>query len=216
MSYNYIDLTGKNFGRLTVIERAPDKNGRTAFLCRCTCGNIVVVNAGALRAGRTHSCGCLAREQLIARNMKHGCSHTRLHNIWSSMLERCNTDSPRYKAWHGRGIKVCEEWVTDFSAFKEWAENNGYTDKLTIDRIDVDKGYCPENCRWVTKAAQNWNKTNTRYFEYKGERKCLSEWASITGIKITALRSRIYRLKWDIAKALETPVQKQVHYKSYT
>ena len=123
------------------------------------------------------------------------------------MKQRCSSDKPRYKAWHGRGIKVCPEWERSFLAFKTWAHVNGYKDDLTIDRIDVNGNYCPENCRWISKREQSWNKTNTRYFEYKGEKKCLAEWAAVKGVRLATLRNRIYGLGWSIEKALETEVK---------
>lgn len=202
----YIDLTGRVFGRLKVLHRAENYKGRVAFVCSCVCGNTVVVTSHALVTGNTSSCGCIHSEQLIQRNTKHNQRHTRLYGIWLGMKERCHSSKPRYKAWHGRGIKVCAEWESDFISFKDWAETNGYKDGLTIDRIDVNGDYCPANCRWISKQAQAWNRTGTRYFEYKGEKKCLSEWAECKGISKAALRSRVYNLGWSIERALETEV----------
>lgn len=203
----YIDLTGRVFGRLTVLRRAQNQKGRVAFLCRCTCGKAVVVTSHSLVSGNTSSCGCIHSEQLAQRNTVHGQRHTRLYGIWLGMKERCSSSRPRYKAWNGKGVKVCDEWEANFLSFKNWAETHGYEDGLTIDRVDVNGNYCPSNCRWVSKKVQAWNRANTRYFEYGGERKCLAEWAELKGISKAALRSRIYNLGWSIEKALETEVQ---------
>ena len=203
----YIDLSGRVFGRLKVLRRAENSKGRVAFRCACECGNIVVVTSHALMTGNTSSCGCIHSEQLIHRNTKHGERFTKLYTIWLNMKQRCNSAKPRYKAWHGRGIKVCPEWDKSFLAFKTWACANGYKDGLTIDRVDVNGDYCPENCRWISKREQSWNKTNTRYFEYKGTKKCLSEWSAVTGISLATLRTRVYNLGWSIEKALETEVK---------
>ena len=124
------------------------------------------------------------------------------------MKQRCSVHRDKYRQWEGRGIKVCREWQDSFTAFKVWAEANGYKEDLTIDRIDVNGNYEPRNCRWITKQEQQFNKTNTRYFEYKGQKKCLAEWAEIFRINKPTLYNRIYNLGWSIEKALETEVRK--------
>ena len=154
-----IDLTGQQFGRLVVIQRAKAINKRTKWLCRCECGNEVVVESYNLKTGHTQSCGCLQREATSSANKTHHCTHTRLYRIWNNMKNRCYRKS--YHAFHhygGRGIKVCDEWRDDFQAFYDWAMANGYRDDLSIDRIDSNGNYEPSNCRWATMAEQNKNK----------------------------------------------------------
>lgn len=207
----FIDLTGKTFGRLYVLAPSDrrDSKKKLHWLCRCSCGKELDVLGASLRSGNTRSCGCIHREQLQQRNFKHGRAHTRLHRVWAAMRERCYNTNTRYKPWHGRGIKVCAAW-DDYAVFEQWALSNGYAIGLTIDRIDVNGDYTPDNCRWVTVQQQSWNKTVTRYFEYRGERKCLAEWAKIYGINKPTLYNRVYNLHWDIAKAIEEPVKKRI------
>lgn len=139
--------------------------------------------------------------------MTHGLRDTRIYGIWHGMLQRCyNPSRPKYKDYGGRGIGVCDEWRHDVKAFYEWAMSHGYADDLTIDRIDVNGNYEPSNCRWITIAEQSYNKSTSRLVTYKGETKTIAEWAKIKNIKTVTLWSRIVKSKWDIEKAIETPV----------
>lgn len=162
-----LDLTGQRFGRLTAIERCGmDSSGKNSvWLCLCDCGGTTKATTTHLRNGHTQSCGCLAMERAIEGGKKtrfqtkHGASHTRAYRIWSGMKSRCyNPNAPKYHLWGGRGVTICDEWLASFQSFHDWAMANGYADNLTIDRIDCDGNYEPNNCRWVTIAEQNRNR----------------------------------------------------------
>lgn len=152
------------YGRWTVIaDVGYSKSRHKLLLCRCECGTEKIIQESNLKEGRTRSCGCLRKEVSIACATTHGKSNTRIFKTWMNMRNRCGRPTASdYKYYGGRGIKICTEWANSFEAFYSWAISNGYTDELTIDRIDVNGDYCPENCRWVTMKVQNQNKRNSR------------------------------------------------------
>lgn len=143
---------------------------------------------------------------------KHGLSHTRIDNIYKSMVSRCyNKNNSRYKNYGGRGINVCYEWLYDKNIFFKWALENGYKDNLTIDRIDVDRDYCPNNCKWSTYKEQANNKSNNRLLLFNGVNHTISEWSSITGIKSQTIWARL-KSGWSVERALSTlPSEKNYH-----
>ena len=200
----FIDLTGKKFDRLTVIERTNDyivpKTGKhqAQWKCQCECGNFTNVSSSDLNSGHTKSCGCHKTTKLTSFSAKHGlCQRTNRHPltvVWNSMKKRCyNSSNSHYKDYGGRGITVCDEWKNDFQTFFDWAMANGYSTNLEIDRIDVNGNYEPSNCRWVTILEQAKNKRNTLRAEFNGEMMTLTEIANITGIPYNSLRNRLKR-----------------------
>ena len=194
------DLTGARFGDLVVVSREASAGKSVAWSCLCDCGRATSVYGQNLRTGSVRSCGCNAHPA------KHGASGTRIYQTWASMFARCN--SPSYharRAYAGKGIFVCVEWH-DFPAFQVWAESNGYRDDLTIDRIDSSKPYEPENCRFVTAAEQQRNKTNHRLLTHAGRTLTLTEWAEETRMAKNVLHNRLSR-GWTIERAITTPVR---------
>jgi hypothetical protein len=203
----FIDLTGQQFNRLTVIERAenyvsPKGVKQTQWLCQCECGNTVIVTAQKLKSGSTKSCGCYIHDKVT----KHGMWKSRIYSIWRNIKCRCNNpNATHYDCYGGRGITVCNEWRQSFQAFYDWAMANGYKDGLTIDRIDNNKGYSPDNCRWVSMKMQSNNTRATHIIEFNGERHSISEWAEKLEINKNTLSNRILR-GWNIEKALTQSV----------
>lgn len=211
------DLTGKRFGRLTVVSfSGKDDEGRALWSCRCDCGNIRVIKASYLSRGKTKSCGCLweetkrkGREKARLLKRKHGLSGTRLYNIWKNAISRCNDSSdPKYASYGARGITFYEPWIEHFEYFFEWAMRNGYSDGLQIDRIDNEKGYSPDNCRWVTQTENANNKRTNRCITVNGETHTLAEWARIKRISSSAIRRRLI-LGWSEERAIETPIHER-------
>lgn len=189
------DLTGLRFGRLTVLRYLyTDKNRSPIWECQCDCGNRTEVCRGSLKRGLTKSCGCGVREATARRSETHGGSHTRLYRTWAGMKTRCgNKASKSYPRYGGRGIAVCREWENDFHAFRDWAYSSGYSDDLTIDRINNDGDYEPSNCRWATRREQNNNSSNKHLIECNGEIHGVMEWADIVGVAYQTIIRRIAR-----------------------
>lgn len=206
-----IDMVGKKFGRLTVLSRAQNtKDGFPQWCCICECGNEVIVRGKYLRNGHTKSCGCLLAETTrdhARENATHGLSYTRIYAIWNGMVNRCHSQESRAYKWYGaRGIEVCDEWRNDVWAFYNWAHSAGYQDDLTIDRIDVNGPYSPENCRWVTMRTQANNTRSNKSATYKGKTQTISQWANEIGINESTLRWRLSH-GWTIEKAISTTVR---------
>lgn len=185
-----IDETGNRYGRLTVLYRVEGCSG-TKWMCKCDCGNYVEVFASALRTGKTRSCKCLLSESTKDRATKYKIHNKRLYRIWYHMILRCeNRNDIQYKNYGERGIKVCKEWQ-GFDNFAEWAINNGYKERLTIDRINVNGNYEPENCRWATMKQQLNNTRTNVFITSNGLTKTLTEWSEYYNIDSKKLKRRL-------------------------
>ena len=202
------DITGKRFGRLTAIKctrRGTRAAGVTMWLCVCDCGREKITQAAHLVNGASKSCGCLQREIAKKVNTTHGKRKTRLYEIFENMISRCyNPRCPAFADYGGRGITICNEWLNDRELFFKWSEENGYTDTLSIDRINNDKGYSPDNCKWANRQQQNHNRRSNVLLTINGVTKVLCEWAREVGISHKTIS---YRLKkgWSHANAVLTP-----------
>ena len=185
------DLTGETFGRLTVLHAAcRTPYGHYRYVCQCDCGNIITVDGANLTSGATKSCGCFRKEVTRELKLSHGMVGTRIYRCWRNMFQRCySPKNKEYKNYGGRGIFVCEDWH-DFKKFYAWAIANGYRDNLTIDRIDVNKGYCPENCRWADWYTQARNRTNNVFITIDGKTMIQEDWARELNISSATLRKR--------------------------
>lgn len=195
-----MDISGRKFGKLYVMKKTNEKNksGDYKYKCQCDCGEIVLVVGSNLKNGHSKSCGCVRRRISKGYRMKN----IRLYSIYCNMKQRCyNKNTRQYKNYGGRGIKVCDEWLNNYTSFYNWAINNGYKDNLTIDRINVNGNYEPTNCRWATNEEQKYNKTTSRYITYKEETHCLAEWAKI--LKMTPQKLRYRVNNWDIKRAFD-------------
>ena len=163
-------MIGKTFGRLLVLEQLDDRitksgNNIIMYLCECECGNRIEVQGGHLRSGHTNSCGCYKKDRILEAHGTIAMDNPRLYGIWGKMKQRCNNKNyKQYYLYGGRGIKVCEEW-NEFEPFYNWAMSNGYRDDLSIDRINNDGNYEPNNCRWADKYIQARNKRNNVLIE---------------------------------------------------
>lgn len=197
------DLSGQKFGHLLVLNRADDyvyKSGRREVLwnCQCDCGNIIKVRSCGLKNGHHVSCGCQKKNRLTT----HGLSDTRIDIIFRGMKQRCyDTNAENYSNYGGRGIKICSEWLNNKRAFFDWSFQNGYSDDKSIDRIDVNGNYTPDNCRWVDNKTQSNNRRNNRILTYKGISKDVQEWAEATGIPYQTIYSRI-NMGWSTDRVL--------------
>ena len=203
------NMVGKQYGKLTVVREvdpyvAPSGGKHKKYECLCSCGKTAYVLKEYLTSGRQKSCGCLKKENGITT---HGEIHTRLYRIWGNMCNRCT--NPSNPAWHNygdRGIKVCDDWLR-YENFRDWANSSGYTENVTIDRIDNNKGYSPDNCRWADLITQANNKRNNHIIEYNGTSMTIAEWAVETGIPYKTLFNR-FHLGWSAERALTQPMRK--------
>lgn len=206
------DITGQRFGRLVAMYRVKDNGSKTKWVCQCDCGNKSIVGVYDLINGESRSCGCLKRDLTIERTKTHGLSKHRLYSIYNNIIKRCeNKEHYCYENYGGRGIKMCDEWRNDFLAFYNWAYSNGYEDTLTIDRIDNDKGYSPNNCRWVTRIEQQNHRRDNNNLTIEGMTHTVTEWSRITGIKNSTIRGRL-KDGWSVKDALSIKPDRKNRY----
>lgn len=195
------DLTGKRFGRLVALRRAENCKGAVKWICKCDCGNEIAVLASNLTRNHTKSCGCYNVEQATQNATRHNMYGTRLYKIWQDMKSRCNNPTESsFDNYGGRGIKVCQEWES-FEVFMKWALANGYEDTLTIDRIDVNGDYKPENCKWSTLKEQARNKRNNFMISFNGETKPLAVWCELFNLNYNTVYMRLKRYRWSVEEA---------------
>ena len=206
------DLTGQRFGMLYVLKEAAPiqrkdnpSQSRRRWLCRCDCGAEKIILQDNLKRGLSKSCGCIKGGDVRGAQLRtHGESASRLYAIWQQMKNRCyNKNATFYKDYGGRGISVCDDWKSSYECFRDWANSHGYTEDLTIDRIDCDGDYCPDNCRWVDRVAQANNRRSNRIYSYNGETHNVTEWAKLIGISPKTLFSRL-----DSGKSFEEAIQR--------
>lgn len=210
------DLIGQRFGRLTVVAYIPPEK-RTArqynWWCRCDCGNEIKANASKLKGGLQQSCGCLKRELqhtfIADKTRKYKHSNKRLYGVYQSMMNRCyDARNREYENYGGRGIEVCDEWRNNYDTFAEWAWNSGYDisakwGECTLDRKDVNKGYTPENCRWITNQEQQNNRRGNVLLEYNGEVHTMAEWSRLLGVTYSAISYHCRRKNRTIKQMLD-------------
>lgn len=199
VAHNFVDLTGQVFGRLTVSRRAESYRGQARWHCRCSCGGSTITNTQKLKSGHTKSCGCIPRE----RASKHGKHKHPTYTTYHAMLQRChNPKSSRYSRYGARGITVCDRWRESFENFLE--DMGDRTKGYTLDRIDNDGNYTPDNCRWADLPTQYRNRSQTVWLELNGETKCVTDWCAEYGIDTTTFTMRLKR-GWDMLTALTAP-----------
>lgn len=210
MPAHCIDLKGLRFGRLLVLGReGVSSQGSVKWRCLCDCGTKIVVDGRHLRGGTSQSCGCLARELTILRSTTHGLTKHRVYNIYRCMRARCyNINDRSYRYYGGRGIEICERWRNFPEGFIAFVEDMGLPpNNASLDRINNNGSYSPENCRWATPEEQANNKSNNINIEHDGMVMTAAQWKEEKGYKKTLIYDRL-RSGWSASEAVDTPVRK--------
>lgn len=207
-------LEGRQFGRLTVVVGRIARTDRFGYqrlfclvFCSCDPSQFFEVRRGNLLTDQTHSCGCLFQERVNRCWRRHDGARTRLYSLWEGMKRRClNPNASAFEHYGGRGITVCSEWLKGFTPFRQWAEQSGYRDDLSLDRIDVNGNYEPNNCRFVSFDAQKRNTRQNRFLEAFGERKTFAEWSRDPRCTVDARRlGERMKAGWSAEEALLLP-----------
>lgn len=202
----FVDITGHRFSRLVAVRLLPERSpqGRTLWECKCDCGQTLTATSNALRRENTRSCGCLARSLTASRSTKHGKSNSPEYAIWAAMRNRCTNPNDRnYKNYGGRGITLCEQWQS-FASF--YADMGGRpSSNHSIERVNNDGPYSPDNCIWATPEEQQLNRRTARLITFNGQTHNLATWAKRTGIRVTCILHRL-DAGWTVERALTESV----------
>lgn len=186
------------FNRLTILEIYEDSKKRKKAICCCDCGNLTTAELYKITHNLVKSCGCLAKEAGLKqgfKNRKYNKKDKDIYDRWRIIKQRCSPLSPKHTYYFDKGITLCDEWKNNFNAFAEWAYKNGWDKKLTIDRIDNNKGYYPENCRWVDKKTQARNRSTNHLVNYNNKKITIAELADILDISPKTIYTRLYKGK---------------------
>lgn len=198
-----IDMLGKRFGKLKVLEESGHLGTFVAFKCQCECGNLTIVRGASLRSGNTTSCGCVHKSIVGSLNKTHGLRKSAEYSVWQNMITRCtNSNTNCFYRYGGRGITVCDEW-REFEKF--YSDMGDRPNGMTLERIDNNGQYSKENCRWATLSEQARNTRRTQLVEHNGKKQCLKDWANDVGIAYNTLRKRFVIYNWPFEKAIATP-----------
>ncbi|HEY8560533.1 MAG TPA: hypothetical protein VIL74_09160 [Pyrinomonadaceae bacterium] len=212
-----LNKIGDKFGKLTIIAAADslDKRNKTAWLCVCECGTQKVIRQSHLRTGIAKSCGCQRQISRVIKLTKHGASRSITYNSWLAMKQRClNPKHKKYKNYGGRGITICERWLDSFEYFlADMGERP--SSSHTIDRINHDGNYAPENCRWLLQANQQRNKSDNRLITINGETKCVSEWCEVYNVSVGLVSGRL-KAGWTPIDAFTEPADRNRPRKNRT
>lgn len=208
-------IPGTKINKLTIIQEVPKKGQDRRVLCECECGTIKEMPFLKLNKGETISCGCYCREEarkpkLNKRSENHPYMNTRLYSIWCGIRRRCYSQKSHAYKWYGaKGVRMCKEWEQRFLNFYEWAIANGYSDNLSIERIDSAKNYEPSNCKWIPLSQQNSNKRISRYIEYRGEKMSIKYASEKFGIPYVTIIGRLNK-GWSGNEVIEKSAQSKL------
>lgn len=210
-SYSHIATQGQRYGRLTIVREVERKGKNRYVLCLCDCGNTKIANFTEMRKGKIQSCGCYAHDKTVARSTKHGLAKKHpLYGVWKGIKSRCsNPNSEAFFSYGGRGIKICDEWSNDFSAFYNWCILNGYKEGLSIDRIDNNGDYSPSNCRFANQYTQARNKSNNRAVNYNGKHwHSMAQFCEDYALPYSGVQNRLHN-GWSIEEIVNYYIKKK-------